>query len=274
MRISLPRAAAEVVYSPESSSAGGGGDALMGWLLARTASGASGHIKRVLDIVRAFGYGCMSRGQRGRTHPVYGPPTRPCCRQEGTAPGGAAQLVLSVGHVPGRHHHLIATGRHRRTHEGNRCVSLCDVEPRKVDMSDSTNLLAAMQAGAAPPLFALLISMCGSHSGHVSGVIPSPDPLLRYTGNSFLFLGDYVDKGIASVEVTAYLLALKALSPEQIWLLRGNHETRQMQSSAPYGFYTQCQKLFGADNTIYEALHRVFDYMPLAATVGVDRACL
>uniref|UniRef100_A0A7S1IGF9 Serine/threonine-protein phosphatase n=1 Tax=Eutreptiella gymnastica TaxID=73025 RepID=A0A7S1IGF9_9EUGL len=90
---------------------------------------------------------------------------------------------------------------------------------------------------------------------------------MRYTSNKLLFLGDYVDKGPASVEVAVYLLALKILSPKSIWLLRGNHETRQMRSKAGHGFWMQCKTLFGPNNKVYEALHSVFDCMPLAATV-------
>ncbi|KAG5179995.1 Metallo-dependent phosphatase-like protein, partial [Tribonema minus] len=103
---------------------------------------------------------------------------------------------------------------------------------------------------------------------------------IRLTPGRLLFLGDYVDRGMFSLECVAYLLAMKVLAPAKVFLLRGNHELRDVNSWEDYygegSFLTQCKDRFGAERGAYlwEVVNQLFDRLPLAAVIDHDIFCI
>ncbi|CAF0842718.1 unnamed protein product [Didymodactylos carnosus] len=91
---------------------------------------------------------------------------------------------------------------------------------------------------------------------------------------SFVFLGDFVDRGIHGLEVIIYLLAAKFQCPKKVVLLRGNHEIRKVQQM--FSFYRECMTKFGDSlgKEVWEAINTVFDVLPLSAVIDDKILCL
>jgi len=80
---------------------------------------------------------------------------------------------------------------------------------------------------------------------------------------NYLFLGDYVDRGIFGTRVLLVLLAMKINYPQRIILLRGNHESRSMTEN----FTFRQEVIDQYDEEMYDLFMDVFDAMPLACVV-------
>mmetsp|Transcript_34513 Transcript_34513/g.80540 ORF Transcript_34513/g.80540 Transcript_34513/m.80540 type:complete len:598 (+) Transcript_34513:32-1825(+) len=91
---------------------------------------------------------------------------------------------------------------------------------------------------------------------------------------SYVFNGDFVDRGAHSLEVIGLLLALKVSMPDRVWLVRGNHEDRTM--NARYGFWEECHDRLGDTfgRKTFDLFQTTFDQLPIACLVANKILCV
>ncbi|XP_075100134.1 serine/threonine-protein phosphatase BSL1 [Nicotiana tabacum] len=90
----------------------------------------------------------------------------------------------------------------------------------------------------------------------------------------YLFLGDYVDRGQHSLETITLLLALKIEYPENVHLIRGNHEAADI--NALFGFRIECIERMGESDGIWAwtRFNQLFNYLPLASLIEKKIICM
>jgi hypothetical protein len=111
---------------------------------------------------------------------------------------------------------------------------------------------------------------------------------------TYVFNGDFVDRGSHQVEVTCLMFALKVAFPSKVFLIRGNHEfPEQNEHMGKAGFKAACDDMFDVDcadggsddaaednddrddgglgSSVYRTVHACFEWLPFACVVA-DRS--
>lgn len=119
--------------------------------------------------------------------------------------------------------------------------------------------------------------------GDIHGNLNSLARILTVKGyppkTRYLFLGDYVDRGENSCEVMILLYTLKCLFPEDIFLIRGNHEFKDMTDI--YGFKFECMKRikrtnddYPSSDIFYQKITDTFASLPICAILNNKIFCV
>ena len=83
-----------------------------------------------------------------------------------------------------------------------------------------------------------------------------------------VFLGDYIDRGPAPLDVLERLFLMKIKEPDKIILLRGNHELKETNRFE--GLFRDLEY----NEDLYARINQVFDNMPVAAVISNHTFCV
>jgi len=114
------------------------------------------------------------------------------------------------------------------------------------------------------------LTVLGDIHGQFSDLLDIFDRTGHPPDINLLMLGDYVDRGKQSLETICLLLAYKVKYPENVFLLRGNHECAQI--TRIYGFYDECKRRHSV--RLWKSFCGLFNTFPAAALVDDRIMCM
>lgn len=114
------------------------------------------------------------------------------------------------------------------------------------------------------------IVVVGDLHGNIDDLLRIFERMRYPPATRYIFLGDYVDRGLFGTEVLLLLFALKLKFPEHVYLLRGNHESESL--SRYYGFYKELTSKYSEN--VYSEILKVFSALPLCAVLGDRVFCV
>ncbi|KAL0246336.1 hypothetical protein GEMRC1_007548 [Eukaryota sp. GEM-RC1] len=148
------------------------------------------------------------------------------------------------------------------------CVREAFVNEYRLSPTDAMKILDKSQRAFRnePNVLAIRgpLIVCGDIHGQFYDLLHLLDMAGSPKTTKYLFLGDYVDRGCFSTEVVFYLCTLKLNYPDNIYILRGNHECEQMTQT--FLFSDEVQYKY-PNTALYHDFLDLFQTLPLAAVI-------
>ncbi|XP_065846746.1 uncharacterized protein [Oscarella lobularis] len=114
------------------------------------------------------------------------------------------------------------------------------------------------------------VNIVGDLHGQYEDFLRQLDTVGYPPDSNYLFLGDYVDRGKKSLETICLALAYKIKYPENVFLLRGNHECASI--NRVYGFYDEVKRRYNIK--LWKTFTDCFNCLPIAAIVEGTIFCM
>ena len=93
-----------------------------------------------------------------------------------------------------------------------------------------------------------------------------------FSTTRYVFLGNYIGRGVFSVQCLALLLAMFCLCPQNMILLRGVNEVEE--NSSQLGFEDEIKEDYGPETTLHRQFQEVFANLPIACLVNREILCV